>query len=113
MEGPRKTNKELNKLKRIFKDIEKNKKDIVEKLIQNAAFMAEELDLLQEQIKENGIISEYKNGENQWGTKKSPEVEVYNAMIKNYAAIIRQLSELLPDGSKEDDELVTFLRDRN
>lgn len=32
---------EMRKLKRIFKEIPENKKKIVEKLIDNAAFMAE------------------------------------------------------------------------
>lgn len=37
---------------------------------------------LQAKIRENGVKSEYQNGENQWGEKKSVEVDVYNAMIK-------------------------------
>ena len=46
----KKRSKELNKLKKIFKDIEPNKRQTVEKLISNAAFMAESLDDLQEII---------------------------------------------------------------
>ena len=51
---------------------------------------------LQAKIRENGVKSEYQNGENQWGEKKSVEVDVYNAMIKNYAAVIRQLGICFP-----------------
>ena len=51
---------------------------------------------LQEKINKEGCISTYKNGENQFGTKKSPEVEVYNAMIRNHSAIMKQLTDLLP-----------------
>ena len=71
----------MRKLKRIFKEIPENKKKIVEKLIDNAAFMAEQLEHLQVDIEEKGYISEYQNGENQWGTKKAPEVEIYTATI--------------------------------
>lgn len=102
--------KELNKLKRIFKTIDKDKLSVVEKLIANAAFMAEQLDLLQNEIREKGCVSEYQNGENQWGTKKSPEVEIYNTMIKNYQSVVKQLVELLPDNDKyKGDELIEFL----
>ena len=51
---------------------------------------------LKQTINRVGSISKYQNGENQWGTKKSPEVEIYNTMIKNHMAIIKQLSDLLP-----------------
>ena len=47
-----------------------------------------ELDDLQEIIEQDGWTSEYKNGENQYGTKKSPEADTYIALSKNYAAVI-------------------------
>ncbi len=88
--------KEMAKLKRLFKDMEKDTMNTVSSLIRNAAFMVVTLDDLQETINREGAVSEYQNGENQWGTKKSPEVEIYNTMIKNHMAIIKQLSDLLP-----------------
>lgn len=104
---------ELRKLKRIFKDIPDSKKKVVEKLMDNAAFMAEQLEFLQEDIKEKGYISEYQNGENQWGTKKAPEVEIYIALTKNYSGIIKQLLELIPEmDGNSDDEMTLFMRKR-
>jgi len=88
--------KEMLKLKRLFKDMEKSTMDTVSSLIKNAAFMSVTLEDLQETINLEGAIAKYQNGENQWGTKKSPEVDIYNTMIKNHMAIIRQLSDLLP-----------------
>jgi hypothetical protein len=70
--------------------------DTVDSLIRNAAFMTVTLQDLQAEINENGVMSEYKNGEHQWGTKKSPQVEIYNTMIKNHASITKQLTDLLP-----------------
>ena len=105
-----KKSKELNKLKKIFKDIEPGKRQTVEKLISNAAFMAESLDDLQEIIREKGFTEEYQNGANQSGIKKCSEVEIYNTMIKNYMGVIKQLVDLLPDGTKSSgDELLDFL----
>ena len=102
--------KELEKLKKIFKDIEPGKRQTVEKLISNAAFMAESLDELQEIIREKGYIEEYKNGANQSGFKKCSEVDIYNTMIKNYSSIVKQLIDILPDESKGGgDELLEFI----
>ena len=87
---------EKTRLKGIFKDLDENKKKLVTPLIEKAAFMSVELDDLQEIIEQDGWTSEYKNGENQYGTKKSPEAETYIALSKNYAAVIKQLTDLVP-----------------
>ena len=106
----KKRSKELNKLKKIFKDIEPGKRQTVEKLISNAAFMAESLDDLQEIIREKGFTESYQNGANQCGIKKCSEVEIYNTMIKNYSSIIKQLVDLLPNDERSGgDELLDFI----
>ena len=87
--------KEVLKLRRIYKDLDKEKFDTVFSLIEEAAFMLVTLKDLKQTINRVGSISKYQNGENQWGTKKSPEIEIYNTMIKNHMAIIKQLSDLL------------------
>lgn len=110
----RKTSKELTKLKKIFKDIEPAKRQTVEKLIENAAFMAESLDELQAIIREKGFTEEYHNGANQSGIKKCSEVEIYNTMIKNYQSTIKQLVDLLPDEARSGgDELLDFISGRS
>lgn len=106
----KKSSKELTKLRKIFKDIEPDKAKIVEKLISNAAFMAESLDDLQDIIREKGFVEEYQNGANQFGVKKCSEVEIYNTMIKNYSSVIKQLVDLLPSGAGSGgDELLDFI----
>lgn len=106
-----KIKKEFNRLKRIFRGLPKEKLHSVQSLIRNAAFMAVTLDDLQLTINENGVVSHYQNGENQWGTKKSPEVDVYNTMIKNYSSVVKQLCDFLPEGDKDkEDELMNFAK---
>lgn len=107
---------EIKKLKRQFARLDARTKKTVDSLIKNAAFMIVTLEDLQESIKENGVISEYQNGANQWGTKKSPEVEIYNTMIKNHMQIMKQLTDLLPEPKKEDlkdDGFDAFVNDRD
>ena len=94
---------ELRRLKKIFRDLPKDTQAIVLPIIRNVAFMTVTLDDLQETINKDGVVVEYQNGENQWGTKKSPEVDVYNTMIKNYNTTVKQLAEFLPKGSDDDE----------
>ena len=96
--------KEIKKLDKIFKNIDENKLKIVNPLIHQCAFMSAELQDLKELIKQNGSVEFYKNGANQYGRKKSAAVEVYNAMIKNFASILKQLYDLLPKNDAEPDD---------
>lgn len=107
--------REIRRLRRIFKKMDDDTKKATQSLLENAAFMAITLEDLQEVINREGVISEYQNGANQWGTKKSPEVEVYNTMIKHYMSIIKQLTDLLPKDAevvKEDDGFEDFINSR-
>lgn len=108
-------NKEIMRLKRIFKKMDDDTKKVTQSLVENAAFMAVTLEDLQETINREGVVSEYQNGANQWGTKKSPEVEVYNTMIKHYMSIVKQLTDLLPDAEvvEVDDGFEDFVNSRS
>ena len=98
---------EKTRLKGIFKDLDENKKKLVTPLIEKAAFMSVELDDLQAMIEKDGWTSEYQNGQNQWGTKKSPEAETVIALSKNYAAIIKKFNELVPAPQRKARRLAT------
>ena len=95
--------KELNRLKKLFKDLPENKKKISEKLIDNAAFMSVSLEELKKDIILYGVKETYVNGKEQFGFKESIESKTYNITIKNYMAIIKQLNEMLPEEKKIDE----------
>lgn len=88
---------EIKRLKKIFENLTQDAASVAEKLIENAAFMAVSLNELQRLINEKGYTEEYQNGENQFGTKKSSEVDIYNTMIKNFNTTMKQLIDMLPD----------------
>jgi glycerol-3-phosphate responsive antiterminator len=117
LEREERIKKEIKRLKRIFKKLGLNKKkmDAAISLIKNAAFMTITLEDLQEQINAEGVISTYKNGENQWGTKQSDEVKTYNTMIKNHSSLIKQLTDLLPPEKRKEasDGFEEFVNDRD
>lgn len=111
IEKNNKIKKEKQMLEKIFKKIDKNKQKIVEKLIDNVAFMSITLDELKEDIKKYGIKEEYMNGKNQFGFKESVESKTYNTMLKNYMSAIKQLTDLLPADEQKNagEDLLKFI----
>ena len=88
--------KEYKKLSGIYTRLNAKTKKSVETLMHEAAFMAASLYELRELINKKGYTEIYQNGANQKGVKKASEIEIYNTMIKNYSAVIKQLTDLLP-----------------
>lgn len=107
---------EIKKLKQTFEDLEidSRKMQVAESLIENAAFMAVTLEDLQAEINENGVVSTYQNGENQWGTKQSPEAQTYISLINRYNSVMKQLIDLLPEEKQKKavDEFDEFINGR-
>ena len=100
-----KIKREFNRLRRIFKDLDKNKLQAVEPLMKNAAFTAVTLDELQEIINVEGYTEEYQNGANQSGRKQSEAVKTHIAMTKNQASIMKVLADLAPPAAKRESKL--------
>lgn len=105
--------KEISRLNRIFKDLEKNKKSVAEGLVQEAAFMRVTLRELKDDINSNGAIDEMQQGEYSI-LRESPTVKTYNTMIQRYTTVCKELFSLLPKDSPkvEDDGFDSFVMDR-
>jgi predicted P-loop ATPase/GTPase len=110
----KKISAEKRRLTKLFHQIDQEMIKTVKSLIENASFMAVTLQDLQDEINISGCVATYQNGENQWGTKKSPEVEIYNSMIKNHMQVMKQLTDLLPKtpSKVEDDGYDDFVQTR-
>ncbi len=100
---------ELKRLKKLYKKAPKNIQNLTKPLLENAAFMAEQLAILQDEILKSGWTEPYQNGANQKGIKESANSQVYNKLIKNYAAIIKELKSFLPDEDSGEDEFTRFI----
>lgn len=92
---------ELKRLQVKFELVDANQREVAAQLLQNAAFMAVTLQDLQEIINAQGVTDTYQNGANQYGTKASATLQSYNALIKNYTAVIKTLAQLVPLEKKE------------
>ena len=88
--------KELARISVYVEKVDANQRAMIQPLLQNVAFMAITLQDLQAEINNEGATEEYRNGNSQYGMKPSAGLQAYNAMIKNYAAVIKALSQLLP-----------------
>lgn len=93
---------ETIRLKNLFKNIPKNQLDVAEGLIIQAARLRILLDDNWKDILENGEYEKFSQSENQVPyDRKRPIVENYDNRDKTYQSIINQLTELLPQPSKD------------
>ena len=89
-------NKEVARLRRIYKNIDEKKKQTIEGLIQRAAFMRISLADLEEDLKTFGFTEYFSQGDQEPYLRKRPTADLYNTLNANYQKIIKQLTDLLP-----------------
>jgi hypothetical protein len=105
-------NKEMRKLRRLFKLLPKDKRQAADGLIQEAAFMRVTLEETRYIIDRQGIIEAFEQGAQRF-LREHPATKVYNTMINRYAAVCKQLFDMLPDpdASKQaENELMAFVK---
>ena len=102
--------KEVDKLNKIFKDLDPLKKKVAEHLIQNAAFLVITLQDLQHEVNTNGVTEHFVNGKQDF-IREGTALKAYNTTIKNYNTVVKQLLDLLSKDSAREakDELLNFI----
>lgn len=118
LEQTKRIKKESNRLKKLFKNIDENKKKLVFTTIEDVAFMTITMADLRDTIVRVGTTVEYKNGENQYGTKQSPEIQNYLQLSQKQTQAMKILVDCLPKTEKakpmeEDDGFDDFVNDRS
>lgn len=92
--------KELRRIKKLFKEMPDNWKKVNEKLFIRAANMAVFLSEMEEKLATEGLIVSMPQGDYKI-ERAHPLLQQYNSMVKNYNATIKQLSEALPPAAAE------------
>ena len=87
--------KEQNRIKKNYKNLPKEQLEIAKKLIERAAYMLVSLEDMEAKINEDGLVVKMPQGAYTI-ERAHPLLQPYNAMVKNYNATIKQLSELSP-----------------
>ena len=93
--------KEVSRLKKLFKEIDENKKKLVFSTIDDVAFMTITMQDLREKIVRDGTTCEYKNGENQYGVKQSPDAQLYLQLSQKHTQAMKILVDCLPKPEKK------------
>ncbi len=99
-----KIKKEVNRLKRIYKEIETGDK---EGLINEAAYMRIQLDLYRDDLDTNGYYEMFTQSEKTDPYERErPVARLYNTLNKNYQSIMKQLNDMLPKQPPKSQEVV-------
>ena len=93
---------ELSKLNEMFKEVDKNKKKLVEGLIQDAAFLYVKNDELRKLLNETGFVKVHP--EHKELQKSVPAAKEYRQNLNSYAVIIKTLSSILDKVETEDED---------
>ena len=105
MEKDKRIKEEENRLNKIYKNIEDNKKDTVIGLIQRLAYLRVTLEDFEKDLDKNGFVGWFQQGEKQSPyERKRPVADLYNTMNTSYQKGIKQLTDLLPKEIKVSDE---------
>ena len=115
IEQQKKIKKEVARLKRLFKNIDENKKKLVFATIEDVAFMTVTMEDLREKIVRTGTTVTYKNGKNQYGKKQSPDAQLYLQMSQKQTQAMKILVDCLPKTEKptnKDDGFDDFVHSR-
>ena len=86
---------EKRRLKTLLAELTEDKKKAAEGLIDESSFMRATLKQLREYIDANGIIDEMQQGQYSI-LRESPAVRTYNTMVQKYAAVCKQLFDMIP-----------------
>lgn len=92
--------KEVSRLKKIYKNLPEDRRNVTEKLIERAAYMLITLQDIEQKINTDGLLVEMPQG-NYTIERAHPLLSTYNAMVKNYASVVKQMNELLPSTEQD------------
>ncbi len=116
LEKQKQIKKEIGRLRRLFKDIDENKKKLVNTTIEDIAFMTITMQELRENIVRTGTTVKYQNGANQYGTKQSPDAQLYLQMSQKQTQAMKILLDCMPKTDKkvtvQEDDFEDFVTGR-
>ena len=109
---------EKARLMKIYANLPKDTIEVLEGLINRAAYMLVSLEDYEKDLDENGYVEKFTQSEKTDPYERErPVARLYNTMNKNYQSIIRQLTDLIPKADKEPaikgDGFEDFIGDRD
>jgi hypothetical protein len=103
--------KDMKELKRILKQIPKDRQAIAKSLYNELEFMQKTLVKLREQIEQDGPTAMFKQGVQEF-LREHPALKGYNTTVQRYSLLYKQFTDLLPPPEKPQagDPLLDFMK---
>ena len=107
--GVKKINTEL---KEILRKVPEDKKSVAGRLADELVFMQETLADLKQQVKDKGTVEHFEQGKQSF-LRENPALRSYNTTLKQYAALYKQLCDLLPkeEAGQKSNPVYDFLKE--
>lgn len=101
----------MKKVKRLLKEIPKDRQPIAQSLYNELVFMQNTLNILKEQIEEDGPTAMFKQGKQEF-LREHPALKAYNTTVQRFSILYKQLIDLLPPAAPEGngDPLIDFIK---
>jgi regulator of replication initiation timing len=98
---------EYERLKSLFKSVDQTKAELVDNLLNEAAFMKVQLSNLRKQIETYGAIQISNKG----AQRQTEAAKFYTKLVNSYSAIIKSLNTIIGKNLiDEDDEFDEFMK---
>lgn len=114
LERKEKIETECKRLKKLFKGFPKAKKDALEGLIKNSAFLKVTTEEMMIDLLKNDMFEIFEQGSQRF-ERERPQTKTYSTYIQKYAVVQKQLIDLLPSEEQkiEKSELNNFMQKGN
>ncbi|EGT4600844.1 TPA: hypothetical protein KQC09_003815 [Clostridioides difficile] len=111
LEKEKKIKQEVSRLKKNYKDLEKEKVKILDGLVNEAAFLKISLEETREILTKEGLTEIFKQGKQEFERERL-QVKIYLNFMKLYSNVMKQLIDIIPSDKKqeEEDELIKFIK---
>lgn len=111
LEKEKQIKQEINRIKKTYSNLTKEKLKVIDGLIHEAAFIKLSLEELREDLMKNGFTELFEQGEQSFHRER-PQCKIYTSFIQKYSVVMKQLIELMEVESKgqESDNLINFLK---
>lgn len=91
---------EYERLKMLFLSVEQSKSELVDNLINEAAFMKVQLESLQHQIRKYGAVQISKKG----AQRQTEAAKYYTKLVNSYGTVIKTLNSIMGKNVIDDDD---------
>ncbi len=100
---------EIKRLSAIYENLLPKQKALAQGLIIQAARLRMQLNELNKDIHENGLTELFRQSDKvDPYVRTRPQADLFVKLDKNYQAIIRQLTDMLPPEDEPDDDLANY-----